>query len=45
MATLQSLGQEFNNTAYILKDFFGVPVMQIITYDGDIINMEGYEDL
>jgi hypothetical protein len=45
MVTLQSLGQEFKDTAYMLEDYFEAPVMQILTHDGDIINMEGYEDL
>jgi len=45
MVTLQSLGQEFKDTAYMLEDYFEAPVMQILTHDGDIINMKGYEDL
>ena len=45
MVTLQSIGQEFKGTANMLEESFDAPVMQILTHEGDIITMEGYEDL
>lgn len=45
MATLQFLEQKFKDTAPTLGDSLGAPVMQIVTNDGDIIPMDGYEDL
>jgi len=43
MATLEYLEQEFIEIATILKDFLA-PVMKIRTSDGNVINMDGYED-
>jgi uncharacterized membrane protein YdfJ with MMPL/SSD domain len=45
MATLQFLEQKFKDTAPTLGDSLGAPVMQIVTNDGEIIPMDGYEDL
>jgi len=45
MGTLQFLEQKFKDTAPTLGDSLGAPVMQIVTNDGDIIPMDGYEDL
>jgi len=45
MATLQFLEQKFKDTAPTLGDSLGAPVMQIVTNDGKIIPMDGYEDL
>ena len=45
LATLQLLEQKFIDTAPTLGDSLGAPVMQIVTSEGTIIPMEGYEDL
>jgi len=45
LATLQLLEQKFIDTAPTLGDSLGAPVMQIVTSEGKIIPMEGYEDL
>lgn len=44
-ATLQILEQKFVEAAPTLGDSLGAPVMQIVTSEGTIIPMEGYEDL
>jgi len=45
MGTLQFLEQKFMDTAPTLGNSLGAPVMQIVTNDGKVIPMEGYEDL
>lgn len=43
--TLSSIEQKFKDAAPTLGDSLGAPVMQIVTTDGQIVGMEGYEDV
>ena len=43
--TLQKIETKFQETAPTLGDSLGAPVMQLITSGGDVVAMEGFEDL
>ena len=43
--TLQNVEKKFLETAPTLGDSLGAPVMQVVSSDGNIVAMEGYEDL
>lgn len=44
--TLQTVEENFEKAIPTLgADDFGAPIMQIVTHEGKIISMEGYEDL
>ena len=44
-ATLQAIEQKFQDAAPTLGDSLGAPVMQVVTSSGNIVAMEGYEDI
>ena len=44
-ATLQAIEQKFQDSAPTLGDSLGAPVMQVVTSSGNIVAMEGYEDI
>ena len=43
--TLQNIEKKFLEVAPTLGDSLGAPVMQVVSSDGTIVAMEGYEDL
>jgi hypothetical protein len=44
-ATLKKIEKTFEAVTPTLGDSLGAPVMQIVTSDGNIVAMEGYEDI
>ena len=45
-ATLKSVQDTFTTVIPLLgEDEFGAPIMQIVTNEGVVVAMEGYEDL
>ena len=43
--TLKKLEEKFLETAPTLGNSLGAPVMQVVTSDGSVVPMEGYEDI
>ena len=43
--TLKDIEKKFEEAAPTLGDSLGAPVMQVVTSEGSIVAMEGYEDI